>query len=162
MIKEVKIHTESLIEDLTDEGLVESSGNLGSIRCSDEELSFLFLFRSCKESSLDKIVESIHLLASPLCAKTSVDSEYPAWEYHSNTRLQEVWCSEFKKLFNKDAEITATHGGLECGVFSSKLSGLDCISVGPEAVGIHTVEERLSIRSTEDFIKLLLAVLENI
>ena len=46
-------------------------------------------------------------------------------------------------------EIQAIHAGLECGLFSAKIPGLECISIGPDMRDIHTTEERLSISSTE-------------
>ena len=149
----------AMSEDI--EGLVETSGNLGSVMCDDAEMSFLYLFRSNKESSLDKLVEKITLQASPLCAKISIEGAYPAWELVSDSKLQEAWKQAFSWSLGGNAVITATHGGLECGIFTSKISGLDCISVGPEMESIHTTEEKRSVRSTEDFFKVIVSLLNN-
>ena len=43
--------------------------------------------------------------------------------------------------------ITATHGGLECGLFSNKIEGLDCVSIGPNMHDVHSPRERVSISS---------------
>ena len=52
------------------------------------------------------------------------------------------------------------HAGLECGIFSQKLPGLDCISMGPDMRDVHSVEETLSISSVArvwEYLKALLA-----
>ena len=50
---------------------------------------------------------------------------------------------------NNEPETVAIHAGLECGVFASKIQDFDCIAIGPEMYDIHTVNERLNIKSTE-------------
>jgi dipeptidase D len=52
------------------------------------------------------------------------------------------------------------HGGLECGILSAKLPGLDCVSLGPALQNIHTTGERMSVSSVQRLWKLLTAVLE--
>ena len=53
-------------------------------------------------------------------------------------------------------QVVAIHAGLECGLFSEKLLGLDCVSIGPQMYDIHTSRERLDIASVQrtwDFLK---------
>ena len=56
----------------------------------------------------------------------------------------------------------AIHAGLECGLLSEKLPGLDCVSIGPQMFDIHTSRERLDIASTERTWNFLLEVLKNL
>lgn len=143
------------------EGLVESSGNLGSVISLENEMSFLFLFRSCKETALDWSIEKIRLQASMLQAEIDVGGAYPAWEFVKDSALQEIWCDSFETLLGYRPKIYATHGGLECGVFSSKIKGLDCISTGAVMSGLHTVEEKLDVDSVGIFFDILTSALEN-
>ena len=64
-------------------------------------------------------------------------------------------------MFGKAPEVVAIHAGLECGLLSEKLPGLDCVSIGPEMHDIHTSRETLGIASTERTWKFLLEVLKN-
>jgi dipeptidase D len=57
-------------------------------------------------------------------------------------------------------KVFATHGGLECGILSDKLEGLDCVSVGPELSDIHSPAERLGVASVGELYRLLLAILK--
>ena len=55
----------------------------------------------------------------------------------------------YQAVCGKQGTIEATHGGLECGLFVEKLPGLDAVSFGPELHDVHSVQERLSVASTQ-------------
>ena len=44
----------------------------------------------------------------------------------------------------KNQFVEGIHAGLECGIFASKLPGLDAVSFGPQMEHIHTTNEVLS------------------
>jgi dipeptidase D len=56
--------------------------------------------------------------------------------------------------------VVAIHAGLECGLLSEKLPGLDCVSIGPDMHDIHTSREKLEIDSTRRTWEFLLEVLK--
>ena len=56
-------------------------------------------------------------------------------------------------------EVEAIHAGLECGLFSAKLPGLDCVSFGPDLKEIHTFREKMSISSVQRVWKMLVELL---
>ena len=58
--------------------------------------------------------------------------------------------------------VEAIHAGLECGIFSDRLPGLDAVSFGPQMHDIHTSRERLDIASTARTWEYLVAVLERL
>ena len=60
------------------------------------------------------------------------------------------------------ATVTSIHAGLECGIFADALRGLDCISFGPTAIGIHTVDEKLSVSSFRKMYNFLVKLLKEI
>ena len=47
-------------------------------------------------------------------------------------------------------------------MFAAKLPELDCVSLGPDMTGVHSVEERLSIPSTRRVWTYLVALLEEL
>ena len=55
--------------------------------------------------------------------------------------------SVYEQMYGKSPEIVIIHAGLECGIFTEKLPGIDCVSIGPDNFDIHTTEERLSLSS---------------
>ena len=63
-------------------------------------------------------------------------------------------------MFGREPEVVAIHAGLECGMLSEKLPGLDCVSIGPDMKDIHTSREKLNIASVRRTWEFLLGVLK--
>jgi len=51
------------------------------------------------------------------------------------------------------------HAGLECGILIDKKNDLDCVSIGPNILNIHTTGEKLDLESVERTRKLLFEVI---
>ena len=75
---------------------------------------------------------------------------------------QAVFRGANKDMYGKDATVVTIHAGLECGIFSDKMPGLDCVSIGPDNHDIHTPEERLSLSSFNRVYEYIVNVLKNI
>lgn len=138
------------------DGLVETSLNLGILSLEEKELCFSTALRSSKESEKAKLRERVVSLIEACGGAFGESGDYPGWEYRPVSPLRDVMCRVWHDSFGTEAKVMAIHAGLECGILSSKLSGLDCVSIGPDCYDIHTTEERLSISSaarTWEFIK---------
>ena len=106
------------------------------------------------------ITNKVTQLTEFLGGAASTSGEYPAWPLARESKFRDQCVAAYKELYGKDPEIVTIHAGLECGILSEKIPGLDCISIGPNMQDIHTVKERISISSiarTWDFIKAVLA-----
>ena len=113
------------------------------------------LFRSRKIEAADRL----EFLTEFLGGTALRSGDYPAWEYQESSPLRELMAECYRDLFGKEPKMEAIHAGLECGLLSGKLAGLDCISFGPNNFDIHTPQERLSISSTERVWNLILEFL---
>ena len=143
-------------------GLVESSENLGIVRLNEDTFSFTVSVRSAKADKKRELIENLKTIAGKYGADVSVRGEYPAWEYKRDSHVRDVACKVFSDMYGKDAKVITIHAGLECGIFSDKIEGLDCISLGPDNFDIHTTEEHLSISSTARVWEFLKAMLKEI
>ena len=143
------------------EGLVQTSLNLGVVKLGDR-LSATFSVRSSVNTEKAELLEQLKKLAEMFDASYTEAGAYPAWEYKKESHLRDVMVSTYKAMFDKEPKVEAIHAGLECGLFSEKLPGLDCVSIGPQMHDIHTSRERLEIASTERTWKFLLEVLKNL
>ena len=143
------------------EGLVQTSLNMGVVKLGDR-LNVTLSVRSSVNSEKQELLEQLKKLAEMFDASYAEDGAYPAWEYKKESRLREVMISTYKDMFGKDAKVEAIHAGLECGLFTEKIPGLDCVSIGPQMHDIHTSRERLEIGSTQRTWEFLLAVLKNL
>ena len=143
------------------EGLVQTSLNLGIAKLGDR-FSATFSVRSSVNSEKQEVLDQLKALAEMLEGTYSQDGEYPAWEYRKESHLRDTMVRIYREMFGGEPKVEAIHAGLECGLFSQKLEGLDCVSIGPQMYDIHTTRERLEIASTERVWNFLLEVLKNL
>ena len=141
------------------DGLVQTSLNLGVVNL-DEELTLTFSVRSSVNQEKRDLLNRLQELAKFYDSSYSEMGDYPAWEYKKESNLREVMIATFSRMFGKEPEVVAIHAGLECGLLSEKLPGLDCVSIGPDMHDIHTSRERLEIDSTRRTWEYLLEVLK--
>lgn len=144
------------------EGLVETSLNLGVISKKDGNIITGHSLRSSVGEEKEKLKTVLSSHYKKAKAKHSFHSDYPAWEYKENSRLQEVFKKCYKAQTGNDLKISAIHAGLECGLFTKKAPYLDCISFGPDMQAIHSTKEKLSVSSSERTFELLLSVLKEL
>ena len=88
--------------------------------------------------------------------------DYSAWEYKKDSHLRDVMVATFERIYGRKPNVVAIHAGLECGLLSEKLPGLDCVSMGPQMHDIHTSREKLDIASTRRTWEYLLEVLKQL
>lgn len=149
-----------MMEDI--ENLVETSLNLGILRLSASCAELSFSIRSAKASEKRALADTVTEIATEFGATVSEHGDYPAWEYRKESPLRDTMCRVYRNMYGKDAEVVTIHAGLECGILSDKIPGLDCVSIGPDNYDIHTTEERLSIPSAIRVWEFLLEVMKEI
>ena len=140
-------------------GLVQTSLNMGVANLG-EVFKMTFSVRSSVNQEKLDLLQRLRELAAFYDGSYSETGNYPAWEYKKDSNLRDTMVRIYKEMFTKDPEVVAIHAGLECGLLSEKLPGLDCVSIGPEMHDIHTSRERLGIASTERTWNFLLEVLK--
>ena len=143
------------------EGLVQTSLNMGIAKLG-ERFSATFSVRSSVNTEKQEVLDQLKALTEMLEGSYTQDGEYPAWEYRKESRLRDTMVRIYRDMFGQEPRVEAIHAGLECGLFSQKLPGLDCVSIGPQMHDIHTARERLDIASTERTWNFLLEVLKNL
>jgi dipeptidase D len=146
----------------TIEGLVETSLNCGIVKTEGDTLSVLTSLRSMVNTEREALYLRVKTLMERCGAAVQKESEYPAWEYREESPLRETVAACYRKQTGKEMKIIALHAGLECGLLSEKLPGLDSISMGPDMKDIHTPRERISVSSIERTWELLKEILKNL
>ena len=141
-------------------GLVQTSLNLGIAKLG-ERFTLTTATRSSVNAEKVALLEKLEKLAEFHGAGFSTMGDYPAWEYKKDSKLRDTMVKIYKDMFGNEPEVVAIHAGLECGLLSEKLPGLDCVSIGPEMHDIHTSREKLGIASTARTWNFLLEILKN-
>ena len=142
------------------DGLVQTSLNMG-VATLGEELQLTFALRSSVNQEKEDLKKKVEEVAAFYGASCTHKGDYPAWEYKKDSCLRDTMVRVYEEMYGVKPGVFAIHAGLECGLLSEKIEGLDCISLGPQAYDIHTPRERLSIASTQRFWQYLQEVLKN-
>jgi dipeptidase D len=129
------------------EGLVESSLNMGIFRTDADKAELFTSVRSSISSYKYFLSNKLNYMTSFLGGEYVVRWEYPAWEFKKDSLLREHFQKLHREMYGKEMKVEAIHAGLECGLISEKLPGIDIVSIGPDITGVHTIEEKVSISS---------------
>jgi len=143
-------------------GLVQSSLNMGILKSDAEEVTFSFSVRSDYKTEKEEMCRRMEALLNLAGGNVTYCGDYPAWEVKDESSLQKIMLECYEEYFGMSPKIGTIHAGLECGIFSDALAGLDCVSIGPTMKDIHTSAETLDIKSTERYWEYLLTVLERL
>ena len=141
---------------------MQTSLNLGVAELQKEELRLTFAVRSSVNREKRELLDRLKELAAFYEGGYSETGNYPAWEYVKDSDLRDTMVAVYTELFGKEPQVVAIHAGLECGILSDKLPGLQCVSIGPDMHDIHTSRERLSIPSAQRTWQFLLETLKNL
>ena len=144
----------------TVKGLVQTSSNMGSVLVEGDTLKIGLMIRSNTAAGKRAVVKTLKSLYEYLGGSVNLLDDYPAWEYRNDSPLRDTMVMAYREMYGELPEICAIHAGLECGILSGKLGGADMVSIGPDMENVHTVDERLSIKSTRRVWQYLLKVLE--
>lgn len=141
-------------------GLVQTSLNMGILVTGEDTVQASYSVRSSVDSQKQMLKERLGCLMEQLGGRVEFAGEYTGWQYQEESPLRELMVEVFRNQYGKDPKIEAIHAGLECGIFAGKMPGLDCVSLGPDLLEIHTPRERMSISSVQRVWNFLLEVLK--
>ncbi len=143
-------------------GLVQTSLNLGILKTDKCDIILHFALRSNKKSALEFLEKRLNKFFNMLNWHHKEFGHYPPWEYKNDSKLRDIYCDVYRSSFSEEPHLEAIHAGLECGVFAAGINDIDCIAIGPTIYDVHTVNEKLSISSTERFYGTIIKILEKL
>lgn len=142
--------------------LVQTSLNLGILATDEAAVHAVYSVRSSVGEEKKALLAEMRSVAVSVGAIMEVEGDYPAWEYLKNSPLRDTVLQVYRRLYGEEMRVEAIHAGLECGLFSGRMPGLECVSIGPCMQDIHTTRERLSVssvRRTYDLVCQILAAI---
>jgi dipeptidase D len=137
------------------DGLVETSTNIGTLETSEDNIRTVLLTRSAVTSALEMVKEQIRTIATLLGAEVEEPRGYPGWKPNMDSELLNVGMKIYRETYGEDPLVKAIHAGLECGLFSETLTGVDMLSIGPSMANVHSPAEELFIPHVKEFYVLL-------
>ena len=140
--------------------LPETSRNLARIRTNEGSVSICFSSRSYLEERIDESLAELDALAEKLGATTHHHERYPGWASDKDIDLVKNWQNAYSTVSSGKTEPTLIHAGLECGLMSRELGGLEAISVGCNVHDLHTPQETMEIDSLDRVYETMLEFLK--
>ncbi len=128
-------------------GLTLTSLNLGVVETRDNQLILSVSIRSAIKSGIDNLIREVECLCQRFDATYTISAFYPGWNYSKVSPMRDALGEVVKSIYNKELELIAAHGGVECGIFKAMHPDMDIVSIGPIAKDIHTPDERLDLAS---------------
>ncbi|MFR7871514.1 MAG: M20/M25/M40 family metallo-hydrolase, partial [Fenollaria timonensis] len=141
------------------EDLVMTSCNAAVLRTEGNGVNYLCSIRSSSDAALVEVREQVRIMTEVLGGKVELSEAYPSWEFDEDPVLRDLVSKVYKEVTGEDAEVSAIHAGLECGLLKQILPDTKMISFGPNIYDVHTNREHLDIKSTArmwEFLKALL------
>ena len=143
-------------------GFVVVSSNMGVVRTEEDYIMVAVSPRSSVASLQEDTKSRFALLAETFGFEIEYSGEYPGWSYAEESKIRDLFVESYRDLFGSELRLEAIHAGLECGLFSEAIPGLDAIAVGPTLNNVHTPDENAPLDSLERFYELLKDVLSRL
>lgn len=143
-------------------GMVQTSLNLGTAYLDADKLVYKYLIRSNTAAGKKLLLERVTTFVKHLSGNVVTMSDYPAWEYKSDSQLRKICVDSFTNVYGHEPEVTSIHAGLECGILAGKMPGVDMISFGPTLESVHTPDECMDAASVERTWEYLMEILKSL
>ena len=146
----------------TVDDLVETSANLAIASWERGTLKILISIRSAVESAKNAHLEAIAAIGRLAGGRITAGEGYPGWTPDTSSDLLDAAKESYRRTLGSDPTVEAIHAGLECGIIGQRVGDLEMISLGPDISDVHVPGEAVSVSSVDQFLKFLLALLENL
>jgi len=150
----------AMVRDMPE--VTETSNNLAIVTLDGGRLGVTCMLRSSvdsKKQAVGRILTSVFAL---LGADTRVEKGYPGWQPNTRSETLSLLRGLYEEKFGTKAKVTATHGGLECGLICAVYPHIDAVSLGPTIRFPHSPDEQVDIASVQRCWDFLVDVLARI
>ena len=142
--------------------LAETSTNLASIRTGPDAVTITTLQRSSQETRKLELAHRVRATFELAGGRAEHGGAYSGWNPNLKSPLLQRMAALHEKRFGRKPVITATHGGLECGIIMGNYPDLDAVSIGPTMKFPHSPDEHVYIASVGRFWDYLVELLGEI
>jgi dipeptidase D len=142
--------------------VTETSTNLAIVKMEKGWVTVRCMLRSSietKKVDVANIIRSVFTLAG---AEVTSSGSYPGWQPNVASPVLAMLTELYQRKFGTAAKVTATHGGLECGIIRSVYPHMDAVSFGPTIRYPHSPDEHVEIVSVQKFWDFLVEALREI
>lgn len=131
--------------------VTETSTNLAIVKVGRGKVSITNLVRSSVESKKIDVANMLRSVFEMAGGTVTFSGNYPGWEPNVKSPVLKMLREVYRRKFGKAAAVTATHGGLECGLIRSVYPQMDAVSFGPTIRFPHSPDEHVEVPSVQKF-----------
>lgn len=144
-ISEIK---NGLLETYQDDGFPLLSANIGKISVEDDLIDIKYSIRSSDLSKENELLKEIELLSNRYGFELNIDARKPFFPFKENSIIRELLAETYKDLYDKETNVKKVHACMEGGILSNNIDDLDICTIAPTIDNCHSINERVSISST--------------
>ena len=144
-----------LLETYSDDGFPLLSSNIGKVSIETDKVTIKYSIRSSDKSKEEDLINETKKTAEKYGFELVVDSIKPFLPFKEKSKIRELLAESYKDLYGKDTTIKKIHACMEGGILSSNIQDLDICTIAPTIENCHSVNENVSISSTERVYKWL-------
>ena len=145
-VSEIK---DGLLETYQDDNLPLLSANIGKISILNDILEIKYSIRSSDLEKEEMLLNEIKLLASQYDFEMIIEAKKPFFPFKENSMIRKILADTYKKIYGKETIVKKVHACMEGGILSNNINDLDICTIAPTIDNCHSVNERVSISSTE-------------
>jgi dipeptidase D len=143
-------------------GFVESSNNLAIVNTENPREIIRLYPRSLIRGELDSFCISIIQLGKLGGWKVYLNPVLPEWLPNLDSNFLKYIKKQYESLIKEPVKINIVHCGLETGMISTKIIGLQMVSLGPTMEALHSPSERVKIADVGVLYQLLKNIISNL
>ena len=155
-----------------DDGNLKTSQNLGILKVKDGKIYTSILMRSSDKTEKADLESQTSKQLEELFGEKIVSDPSPIWEPKIkkgaggkdtlDSKLAQLAIQAYKEMGIKNPPAQPCHGGLENAQFANKVENIDQISVGPDILEPHTVQEAIRIPTVQKFYDFLTKLIDKV
>lgn len=142
--------------------VTETSTNLGIVKTEKSVVKTTSLTRSSIDTRKVDVANMVACAFELADAKVVHTGGYSGWTPDLESTTLKTMTRIYRQMFNKDVNVRATHGGLECGIIIAKYPGMDAVSFGTTLKYPHSPDEYVEIPSAQRFWNFLTETLKQL
>ena len=138
-----------LLETYSYDGFPLLSSNIGKVSIENDIVTIKYSIRSSDKSKEEELINKTKKIAEKYGFELVIDSLKPFFPFKEKSMIRELLSESYKDLYGKDTTIKKIHACIEGGILSSNIQDLDICTIAPTIKNCHSVNENVSISSTE-------------
>ena len=150
--------------------IVETSSNLANITINLKEGSSVngnvvikALNRSSYSDSMNTLIQIQKTIGELYKYTVKTCDAYPSWKPNNNSALLNKANGVYKEIYGNEPKATVVHAGFECSYIVQKYNNeIDCISIGPTIVNLHTGGESLKASTVGKFYMFVTSLIQSL